>query len=115
LSTGFQALGQPEALIVLSPYRKPSNSRIVVFANARFQKCLVNLSVLTDINLKAYMKCKASYYLQTYGLVLRDASEEDKESVVAEAAGVVAAAGAAEEAAGRSWVLQQARAQFAKS
>jgi hypothetical protein len=53
------------------------------------------------------MKCKASYFFQTYGLVLRDASEEDKESAVAEAVAVAAAAGAAAEAAGRSWVLQQ--------
>ena len=44
-----------EALLVLSPYGRPSDSRIAAIADAHFNQALASLNVLTDVDFKAYI------------------------------------------------------------
>ena len=60
-----------EALLVLSPYARPADSRIAAIADAHFQTCLASLSILKDADFKAYMARKADEFFTTYGFVAR--------------------------------------------
>ena len=59
------------------------------------QKCgLLNLGILPDVQLKAYLKRKAGKFFRTYGSVAREASDEDEEAAAAAAAAAASAASA---------------------
>ena len=70
-----------EALLVLSPYARPADSRIAAIADAHFQTCLASLSILKDVDFKAYMARKADEFFTTYGFIARVASEEDDKAI----------------------------------
>jgi hypothetical protein len=86
-----------EALLVLSPYWRPSDSRIATIADAHFNQALASLNVLTDVDFKAYMDRKAGEFFKAYGFVALD-GEEDDEAAASAAAAAAAAATAAEAA-----------------
>jgi hypothetical protein len=64
-----------EALLVLSPYGRPSDSRIAAIADAHFNQALASLNVLTDVDFKAYMERKAGEFFKAYGFVAREGEE----------------------------------------
>jgi hypothetical protein len=87
-----------EALLVQSPYGRPSDSCIAAIADAHFNQALASLNVLTDFDFtgKAYMERTAGEFFKAYGFVARE-GEEDDEAAAAAAAEAAAAATAAEE------------------
>jgi hypothetical protein len=87
-----------EAHLVLSPYGRPSDSRIAAIADAHFNQALASLNVLTDVDFKAYMERKAGWFFKAYGFVARE-GEEDDDAAAAAAAAAAAVATEAEMAA----------------
>jgi hypothetical protein len=55
-----------KALLVLSPYGRPSDSRIAAIADAHFNQALASLNVLTDVDFKADMERKAGESFKAY-------------------------------------------------
>jgi hypothetical protein len=74
-------------------------SSIAAITDAHFQQCLTNLSVLTDVDFKAYMQHTAGQFFRTYGFVAQEESNKDYEAAAAEAAAVAEAAAASAAAA----------------
>jgi hypothetical protein len=79
-----------KALLVLSPYGRPSDSRIAAIADAHFNQALASLNVLMDVNFKAYMEHKAGEFFKAYGFVAREGEEDDEAAAAAAAAAAVA-------------------------
>jgi hypothetical protein len=61
-----------KALLVLSPYGKPSDSLIVASTDAHFNLALASLNILLDVEFKAYMEHKTGEFFQAYGFVATD-------------------------------------------
>jgi hypothetical protein len=88
-----------KALLVLSPYGRPSDSSIAAIADAHFNQALASLNVLPDVYFKAYMERKAGEFFKAYGFVAREGEEDDEKAAAAAAAAAAAVATAAEAAA----------------
>jgi hypothetical protein len=84
-----------EALLVLSPYGRPSDLSITVIADAHFNEALVSFNVLLDTEFRAYMGCKADKFFKAYGFVARAGEDEDEDAAAAAATTVTAAEAAA--------------------